>query len=1771
MYLHLCRYIRVNSMVMMPKIQTSTLHKNFTTTQGTNMPNADTAKAISQLKYKKFSKHVDKLEASNAARYYTHEFSVVVVDTTVVVTERAEPHQNETHSSDKNKTERRAGKKSNAVFNGATFAAAERRKFLTLLFFCLKKLIFTEENAQILTHKRWQKRIEIGLKSVCKGAAQAILCQENSSEELKKLADTYTFPPQEGSSAAAVLEHCYLELLNTLGATDYDAVTTDLEYGNAIALYAKIMARYNPNIMSFRFSQIKQFVNLEMDSDEKFSDFVGKIDHQANTLNAMKGNEVNIGDPLKAVVLIEGTRVNHEDTFGVVTQIIENQTNMSYSKMVETMTPVAVRAEMREERAKTATTKPFSKDPPPKNVCYNWLNFGFCRRHTRDECRFDHTGPPGNKKCDHCKGPHFSKSCSKKGETKEEAKAAKEEAKAAKQQAQEDARDAKLYRKLKEKEQAKLAKRRQNSYESDSDSDYDKVEQARKAKSFEDSTVEPVSTVASAGVDIDGLLPMEKQKSPFWGLSRNPDGWSKSSETQPETPPSDDWLFWPFLCSLFASFCLGVARYCDKVGLKIDRLKTALGAFVAVALVAVTCYFVFDPSVANAHAVPTTLHNFHQDVHYAGRGLDTKVTEFCGKVSLPGRPSFQQYWTVDSGCTSHMCNNLDSFLPNTMRHKRTKIEVANGQYMVSLARGSVRINVKGRTIILHDVLYVPASSSNLMSISKLMRYHHRVIFDDGICTVLNKKTKQEFKVPMTNDLFDLPATAVCKIADTHGDLSKVDLWHQRLAHASIKYLQKANLPGANISNSEEICHCDSCMIGGIRKRGYTKRNHGRRPSRHTTKITTYKQPKTTQRLEKVMADTCTPYPRVRSVQGNKHFFIIMDIHTRKVWIRFGKSTADFPVLYQEWLLQVQNEVGMSPILFMPDGGTEFTNSKLAKILKESGTKFMTTCPGNPNQNSYVERVNGVIQEKVRKVLAHAGLPDKYWEDAARFVVEVQNAMPHKALDFKTPNSMWSAAEDKTISRTRIFGCAVWYLANNSQSLRKGTPKYRKGIYLGTSTTACGYRILDLASRKIVNNRDTYFNETEFPYQQPSDTRRSSVVEEENDTAVIIIDETRDPAVGDRFGDPPFSDFPSAPSDDFSVEPLENISAAPSDVSSVDSLPAVRRSGRDRVQVNYAEPNLRTKLRNLNGETTNVGYTGLGATSAMSDRQSPPAEEVELDPGQEDQEREIRELAASAVASADLGVDYKSMTRNQIRKLPVWRFFKEAERRELDSLGLHGTYKTVRIPRNGRTPITCRWCYDVKRDGDNNIVLYKARLVAHGFKQQEGIDFKETFAAVAQMKSFRATVALSRLLGLRVTQIDISSAFLHGVLEEELYMTHPPGYPGDSGTCLKLEKGIYGLKQAGRIWNTRFVNALKNIGFTQLRSDTQVMVLRKKGSVFIIGIFVDDATFATNDEQLRDEVVAALRKEFLVKDLGDLSHYLGIKVVTTDKATYLSQPAYIEKVLAKFSLQDANDSPTPGVQSQQLSKADCPKDDEQKSEMAKKPYRSLIGSLLYAYLGTRPDIGSALIKVASFCENPGQKHWTAAKRILRYLKGTTDTVITYASGKLQKGEKVQIVVYCDSDWAQDSDDRRSISGYVVKLSGGPVSWQSKKQPTVALSTCEAEFVSLTEATKEVLWYTYFLDELGVPYDTPVVFTDSKAAMDWSKNACHHQRSKHVALKYFFVRDTVRDKLVKIQYVKTADNQADMLTKNVSSNIFAKLKPRLMGVLQNINNMFAGKTV
>jgi hypothetical protein len=301
--------------------------------------------------------------------------------------------------------------------------------------------------------------------------------------------------------------------------------------------------------------------------------------------------------------------------------------------------------------------------------------------------------------------------------------------------------------------------------------------------------------------------------------------------------------------------------------------------------------------------------------------------------------------------------------------------------------------------------------------------------------------------------------------------------------------------------------------------------------------------------------------------------------------------------------------------------------------------------------------------------------------------------------------------------------------------------------------------------------------------------------------------------------------------------------------------------------------------------------------------------------------------------------------------------------------------------------------------------------------------------------------------------------------------------------------------------------------------------------------VDDMLIVGKNISRIKELKNTLSESFAMKDLGEARKILGIEIVRdrNEKKLYLSQEKYVEKVLRRFSMDKAKAVSIPLASHFKLSHKLCPSTDEEKLSMKNIPYSSAVGSLMYAMVCTRPDIAHVVGMVSRYLSNPGKVHWEAVKWVMRYLRGSSNLKLTLGC------KKPMLVGYTDSDLAGSIDDRKSTSGYMVTFAGGAVAWQSKLQKCVALSTTEAEFIAIVEASKELLWLRKFAMELGVKQEKYVLFCDNQSAIHLSKNSSFHSRSKHIDVRYHWIRDALDSKLMELEKIHTDDNGSDMLTK------------------------------
>ncbi|KAL0272978.1 UNVERIFIED_CONTAM: hypothetical protein PYX00_005765 [Menopon gallinae] len=451
--------------------------------------------------------------------------------------------------------------------------------------------------------------------------------------------------------------------------------------------------------------------------------------------------------------------------------------------------------------------------------------------------------------------------------------------------------------------------------------------------------------------------------------------------------------------------------------------------------------------------------------------------------------------------------------------------------------------------------------------------------------------------------------------------------------------------------------------------------------------------------------------------------------------------------------------------------------------------------------------------------------------------------------------------------------------------------------------------------------------------------------------------------------------------------------------------------------------------------------------------------------------------------------------------------------------------------------------------------YKARLVARGHTQRPGIDYDEIFAPVARYELIRTLLAIAVNEQMYVHQLDVVSAYTQGFLSDEVYMEQPEAFVDKKNKdhVCKLVRPLYGLKQSGREWYKRINDYLVNKGGMNAEGDPCIYVFGTNENRVILLIYVDDILLASKSLEEMNEIKELLKREFEITDLGPINTILGINIKRdsdTGNMT-LTQRNYIEELIKKFGMENAKEIGTPMELNVKVSKEMSPKDENEREEMKHKPYRELIGCLVYLSKATRPDIAFAAMTLGRYCNDPGKEHWTLAKRVLRYLKATPELGIKYSRNVKQ------LEAFTDSDWAGNVDDRRSCSGNVLMLAGGPISWMSKLQSSVSLSTMEAEYVAIREVTKEVVYVSRLINHMLFRHyvKEPIsVYCDNQSAIELSKNPVFHKRSKHIDIAYHYARELVEKGKIELKYLRTDEMIADVFTKPLSKvkhNKFVKM--------------------
>jgi hypothetical protein len=465
-------------------------------------------------------------------------------------------------------------------------------------------------------------------------------------------------------------------------------------------------------------------------------------------------------------------------------------------------------------------------------------------------------------------------------------------------------------------------------------------------------------------------------------------------------------------------------------------------------------------------------------------------------------------------------------------------------------------------------------------------------------------------------------------------------------------------------------------------------------------------------------------------------------------------------------------------------------------------------------------------------------------------------------------------------------------------------------------------------------------------------------------------------------------------------------------------------------------------------------------------------------------------------------------------------------------------------------------FKLKLHANGTVEIYKARLVAKGFTQTEGLDYLDTFSPVVKMTTIRILMVVAAINNWPLFQLDVNTAFLHGDLNEEVYMKPPPGLqlPHPDMVC-KLQRSLYGLKQASRQWNTKLTETLIHSGFIQSKADYSLFTKNTTTGFTVVLVYVDDLVLGGTDILEINTLKTLLDDKFSIKDLGSLKYFLGFEVARSKNGISMCQRKYALDLLEDAGLLGVKPCSTPMQPHLQLHKASgTPLSDAT-------PYRRLIGRLLYL-THTRPEIAYAVSKLSQFLSAPTNEHMLAGLHVLKYLKNNPGQGLFFDSSS-----SLSLKGFSDSDWGSCPDTRRSTTGFCFFIGKSLVSWKSKKQTVVSRSSSEAEYRALAQATCEGQWILYLLQDLHIPHTAPfIIYCDNQSALHIAANPVFHERTKHIEIDCHVVRDKVQAGILHLLPVSTKDQVADILTKSLHPGPFTTLQAKL-GML-NIHSSLRG---
>ena len=1076
---------------------------------------------------------------------------------------------------------------------------------------------------------------------------------------------------------------------------------------------------------------------------------------------------------------------------------------------------------------------------------------------------------------------------------------------------------------------------------------------------------------------------------------------------------------------------------------------------------------------------------------------------------------------LDTGCSQHIFRDKKMF---TKLRLYSTDEVNRGDGISGIGStiirphgvGTVQLSLfvggQQRLLNLTNALYCPDIQCNLVSASQLMdlkcsfTLNHRNCSMNGPDETLVAQFFRQSGLLFFHTWHDQQFGLVAYSTSSNPARR---LWHKRLGHLSKTNLEKLATisPGIDLNHDPdsgpESCACTACIRGRMKDVSHWRTLFD----------------KDTKPFEVIFSDIKGPMTH-SGYEGSKYFVTFIDAATKYSEVFMMKYRTEVPTCWRRFKAHKERR-GYKILRLHSDGGGEYCSDTFQNELRDDGIQFTYSTPESQQQNGMAERLNQTLHSKAFPSMLDSAVPDNYWPEAVKHANWLRNRLPVNTLELdsreaRTPYMLvHQKLTNDDISYVRVFGCDVWYRAGSQKKHRafldeKGQP----GHFVGFD------------SRHIIRIRD----------KQTGRLVRATIVRfEENHSRTLSETDGYQPKR--HF---PAQDSESSESEDENERPTRFAHFQDTTVQ------GLRRSRRQEKKIAKAKATSRKIAKAMAPERWPDSPQRPQRIKHMPRRYVQPEDlraQMAIPTAALDTTSKV---AVSALLSHMTPTEpYEPTTLEQALTREDGLRWKVAADDEYNSLIENGTWTLVPPPTNGRKVLDAKWVFKYKRGDGTASIRHKARWVVKGFRQVYGLDYNDTFASVVKPMSYKTLFAIAAAQDYEIEQMDVKTAFLYGEIDEEIYLQQPIGFDDKSGRVCKLNKALYGLKQSPRIWYSALSTFLLEIGFKPLDSDQSVFT---DGTTFI-AVYVDDLLLIGPDEMKIAFLKIQLSAKFKMTDLGAASNYLGMEIQRDrpNRRLRINQRFYIEQGIRNFGLWDSPSPLTPMSSAPLVSAGG----DYKASSEFKTRYQSAVGTLMYAMLGTRPDIAFAVSCVSRHAANPDGLHWKAVQRIFCYLLGTINMSLVY------EGDIHNLRGFTDADYGGDLDTRRSTTGFVFDIGSGAISWSSKRQQTVSLSTCQAEYQAQTAGAKEAVWLRSLLHEILQPVDdeapyATIIYGDNQGAIALAKDPKYHAKTKHIEIQHHWIREKVAGGEIELEYIHTSRQIADGLTKPLPKDTFCKFR-------------------